>query len=138
MLDKIQMAIDIAYPKKEKMDLFVDSWNSFYWKGINISISNFRFKIFKLAKMKDYKKMRKVQKLMINSSANLVFSIRHISYNSGRKTPGIDYIILKTLSDRFNLFKERCLEIIRSCLNPIMIYWDKLCINTWLNINPFV
>nr|YP_010700452.1 putative group II intron reverse transcriptase/maturase mat6 [Strombomonas costata]WCH63590.1 putative group II intron reverse transcriptase/maturase mat6 [Strombomonas costata] len=74
--------------------IYKEKGNSFYWKRINTNVSNFRARIFRLAELKDYKKMKKVQDLMINSAANLAFVIIHISYNSGKKTPVIDKIFI--------------------------------------------
>ena len=47
-----------------------------------------------------------LQRLMLKSSYNILVSIRQISSNSGRKSPGIDGFSIDGSLDKFNLYYE--------------------------------
>jgi RNA-directed DNA polymerase len=87
-----------------KTDL-INDWSDIDWKSVNKSVIKLRRRIFD-AKRDNLNSLRSLQKLMLISSANILYSIRKISYNSGSTTPGIDGIILKNPSDRLRLFYE--------------------------------
>lgn len=77
------------------------------WKAVNKEVQKFRFKIWKLARNKDFKNLRNFQKLFVNYSYNTLYSIRKVtSINSGSETPGFDNVIINTPEQRLQLFHE--------------------------------
>lgn len=84
----------------------IEAWSEINWKVVNKSITNLRRRIFDAKREKRYKALRSLQKLMLNSKANILYSIRKISYNSGKDTPGIDKQTVKSPYERFRLYKE--------------------------------
>lgn len=84
----------------------IENWSEIDWKLINSSVKKLRRRIFDARKNEDYRKLRSLQLLMLNSTSNILFSIRKICFNSGRKTPGIDGETLDSPKDRIRLFNN--------------------------------
>lgn len=84
----------------------IENWSEVNWKLVNSTVKKLRRRIFDAKRRNDYKKLRNLQKLMLSSTSNILFSIRKVSYNSGRKTAGIDGQTLDSPIERLNLFKE--------------------------------
>nr|YP_009145390.1 hypothetical protein [Cryptoglena skujai]AKL39015.1 hypothetical protein [Cryptoglena skujai] len=87
---------------------FIKDWSSINWITVNKSMTNLRRRIFDAKQKGNYKNLVNVQKLMLNSKANILYSIRKISYNSGKRTPGIDRETLESPQDRLRLYNEIC------------------------------
>lgn len=84
----------------------IQSWHDVDWKVVNSHVAKLRARIFACKKKGDFKKLRKLQKLMLQSTSNLLSSIRKVTYSSGRKTPGIDGEISISAQARFRLFQR--------------------------------
>nr|YP_010336460.1 putative reverse transcriptase/maturase [Goniotrichopsis reniformis]UNJ14866.1 putative reverse transcriptase/maturase [Goniotrichopsis reniformis] len=66
-------------------------WINFNWKAIENRVKFLRFRIFNASKRKDFLTARHLQELMLNSSANILLSIRRITALNQNVT-GIDKI----------------------------------------------
>ncbi len=67
-------------------------------------MNNLRRRIFKARKQNDLRRVRKLQKLMLRSHANIVTSVRKATQlNAGRNTPGIDKQLALNKSERWAL-----------------------------------
>lgn len=84
----------------------ITSWSDIDWINVNTTVKKLRRRIFDAKRENNVKKLRNVQRLMLSSSSNILYSIRKISYNSGRNTPGIDGVTLKSPADRLRLFND--------------------------------
>lgn len=97
------------YSKKHSMVLLTGtSWHSVNWKMVESKVNKLKSRIF-LAKLQkaNVKKIRRLQSLMLNSKANLLYSIRKItSINRGKKTPGIDKQIYLSPEKRWKLYQR--------------------------------
>ena len=90
-------------------------WSQVNWNKARKIVRNLRQRIFRARKLGQQKQLRRLQKLLIRSRANLLLSIRQITQvNTGKQTAGIDKevvnmnsgdIIIKS-SGRF----DRCLN----------------------------
>ncbi|MDJ0597032.1 MAG: group II intron reverse transcriptase/maturase [Pleurocapsa sp. MO_226.B13] len=79
-------------------------WHSIDWYKVNSNIRNLRRRIFKATQENNWKKVRNLQKLMLRSWSNIVHSIRRTtSINKGRKTAGVDKIVVNTPQQRLTL-----------------------------------
>jgi len=94
-------------------------WNSIDWMKANRRVRNLRQRIFRATEQGDWRKVKSLQKLMLRSYSNVVTSVRRVSQqNQGKKTPGIDKLIVKTPSERGKLVDELlCLTLWRA--NPV-------------------
>jgi RNA-directed DNA polymerase len=84
----------------------IESWSEIDWKLVNSSVKKLRRRIFDARKYENYRKLRSLQLLMLNSTANILFSIRKTCFNSGREISGIDGETLESSMDRIRLFND--------------------------------
>lgn len=83
----------------------MQSWEMINWKKINVYVKKLRQRIFRAEQLGQKRKVRKLQRLMTRSKANLLLSIKRVTQiNKGKKTGGIDGHIALTSKDRMKLF----------------------------------
>jgi RNA-directed DNA polymerase len=77
------------------------NWNSIDWHQQERHVRNLRQRIFRATQAGDWKRVRSLQKLMLRSHANRLVSVRRVAQlNQGKKTPGVDKVLLKTPAAR--------------------------------------
>lgn len=82
-------------------------WNAIDWRATNRSIRNLRQRIFRATQEGDWDKVQSLQRLMLRSRANILLSVRRVTQvNQGKKTPGVDKVLVKTPSERGKLVDE--------------------------------
>src|SRR5215470_10898930 len=73
------------------------NWNATDWHQQGRCVRNLRQRIFRATQAGDWKRVRSLQKLMLRSHANRLVSVRRAAQlNTGKKTPGVDKVLLKT------------------------------------------
>src|SRR6266513_1413272 len=76
-------------------------WPSIDWRHVEDDVRRLRQRIFTATQAGDLKKVRNLQKLMLRSRANTLLSVRRVTErNAGRKTPGIDGVVVATAQDK--------------------------------------
>ena len=79
-------------------------WNQVNSKKARKIVRNLRRRIFRARKLGQWKQLRRLQKLMLKSYANLLLSVRQITQlNTGKRTVGVDKEIATTPSQRVKL-----------------------------------
>ena len=79
----------------------LEDWSQVNWHQVNRSVKNLRQRIFRARKLGNFRKLRSLQKLMQQSYANLLLSVRRITQtNKGKATAGIDKEIINTPEQR--------------------------------------
>ena len=95
----------------------VQSWETLNWKRIYEYVKKLRQRIFRAEQLGQNRKVRKLQRLMTRSKANLLLSIKRVTQvNKGKKTAGVDGQIALSPSDRlklYNLLKGYNIKYIR-------------------------
>ena len=87
-------------------------WNSIKWKDINRMINNLRQRLYRATESGNLKKVRGLQKLILQSQAVRLQAIRKVTtQNSGKNTPGIDGIVVTTSKERESLYKSLSCKI---------------------------
>jgi RNA-directed DNA polymerase len=77
------------------------NWNSIDWHQQERHVRNLRQRIFRATQAGEWKRVRSLQKLMLRSHANRLVSVRRVAQlNQGKKTPGVDKVLLKTPAAR--------------------------------------
>jgi RNA-directed DNA polymerase len=77
------------------------SWNAIDWQIVNRRVNNLRRRIYRASVEGNTKLVSSLQKLMIRSTANKLSAIRRVTQvNQGRKSPGVDQIIVNTDQER--------------------------------------
>jgi RNA-directed DNA polymerase len=79
-------------------------WSEINWKKVRKIVRNLRQRIFRARKLGQWKQLRRLQKLLIKSRANLLLSIRQITQvNDGKRTAGVDKEVINTPNQRVKL-----------------------------------
>jgi RNA-directed DNA polymerase len=86
--------------------IFTD-WSQVNWRQARKSVSNLRQRIFRARKLGQWKQLRRLQKLLLKSRANLLLSVRQITQtNDGKQTAGIDKEVINSPAQRVKLVNE--------------------------------
>lgn len=76
-------------------------WNTTNWRRTNRVVRNLRQRIFRATREGNWNKVASLQKLMLRSHSNILLSVRRVTQiNAGRRTAGIDKVVVKTPSAR--------------------------------------
>ena len=90
---------DVNGHRKELSD-----WNQVNWKKARKIVNNLRKRIFRARKLGQWKQLRRLQKLLLKSYANLLLAIRQITQqNNGKNTAGVDKEVINTPEKRVKL-----------------------------------
>src|SRR5205823_5702318 len=82
-------------------------WKSVNWRKANRQVRNLRQRIFKAAQAEDWNKVRSLQKLMLRSYSNTLVSVRRVTQeNKGKRTHGVDKLVVKTPAARGRLVDQ--------------------------------
>src|SRR5215472_15464185 len=82
-------------------------WIAVDWRQAERTVRNLRQRIFRATQEGNLKKVRSLQKLMLKSYSNRLVSVRRVTQTStGRNTPGVDKVVIKTPSARGELVDD--------------------------------
>ena len=85
-------AVVVNGPEDDVLD-----WHEVDWERVEDDVRRLRQRIFTASKAGDLKRARSLQKLMLRSRANALVSVRRVTErNAGRKTAGIDDVVIVT------------------------------------------
>jgi RNA-directed DNA polymerase len=72
-------------------------WNAVNWRRANRQVRNLRQRIYRATQAGERAKVRSLQRLMLRSYANTLVGVRRVTQvNQGRKTAGVDKVVVKT------------------------------------------
>ncbi len=81
-------------------------WSQIDWRQTGRIVANLRQRIFRASVNGDTKRVRNLQRLLMRSRANILLAIRRVTQlNQGRRTPGVDRMVVKTDRQRARLPK---------------------------------
>jgi RNA-directed DNA polymerase len=76
-------------------------WHAIDWRRQNRLVANLRKRIFRATQAGDYRTVRNLQKLMLRSRANTLVGVRRVTQqNAGKRTAGVDKMLVKTPQER--------------------------------------
>jgi len=82
-------------------------WQDINWRLTIKAVKDLRQQIYAASQCGDHKKLRSLQRLMLQSRANAELSVRQVTQiNKGRNTPGTDDLVATTPDERTQLVKE--------------------------------
>ena len=82
-------------------------WHNVNWRKSNRIVRQLRQRIFKATQNGDIKKVRSLQRLMLRSYSNILLSVRKATQdNQGKKTAGVDRVLVKTPLQRMKLTND--------------------------------
>lgn len=71
-------------------------WHTIPWPQANQFVRRLQTRIAKAAKVEDWRRVVRLQKLLVRSTAAKAVAVRRVTENQGRKTPGVDGITWST------------------------------------------
>jgi RNA-directed DNA polymerase len=82
-------------------------WTTVTWRVVNRNVRNLRRRIFRATQQGDWKKVHSLQNLMLRSYSNRLHAVRRVTQvNRGKRTPGVDQVLVKTPRARGKLVDE--------------------------------
>jgi RNA-directed DNA polymerase len=82
-------------------------WHNVNWRKANRIVRQLRQRIFKATQNGDIKRVRSLQRLMLRSYSNVLISVRKATQdNKGKKTAGVDRVLVKTPLQRMKLTND--------------------------------
>lgn len=95
----------------------IDDWHDIDWYQVNRAVRNLRRRIFRATRNGNWKSVRNLQKLMFRSWYNILSAIRRTTVlNQGKRTAGMDEVLIKTPRQRLLLCEDLARN--KSC-NPL-------------------
>jgi len=84
---------------------YTTDWNAINWLKVEKYVNNLQQRIYRAASLKDYRRVKKLQRMFLHSNAVLLVAIRKVTFlNSGRYTSGIDGFKAISTEERAKLF----------------------------------
>ncbi len=94
----MQTAMTVTGPERHT------DWNTVNWRQTNKRVRNLRQRIFRATQAGDLSRVRSLQRLMLRSYANTLVSVRRVTQvNHGKRTAGVDKVVVKTPAARGKL-----------------------------------
>lgn len=91
---------------KSAMPLITD-WSQIDWQKINRYVEKLQQRIYHAERTGDKRKVRNLQRMLMNSEAALLASIRRVTQlNKGKRTAGVDGYKALAPKDRLELFQK--------------------------------
>src|SRR6266849_271751 len=85
----------------------LDDWAAVDWRAHEDNVRRLRQRIFKATRVGDLRRVRQLQKLMLRSRSNTLVSVRLVTQrNAGRRTAGVDRVVVVTPQERMDLAKQ--------------------------------
>lgn len=85
----------------------IEQWETLNWVKIHKYVKKLRQRIFRAEQLGQHRKVRKLQRLILRSKANLLLSIRKVTQvNKEKRTAGIDGYKALTSRERIDLFNK--------------------------------
>lgn len=83
------------------------NWNSINWFHINRYVEAMQQRIYRAEILGNKRKVRDLQRILVRSRAMLLASIKRVTQvNRGKRTAGIDGMVIKTPAERWKLYKQ--------------------------------
>ncbi len=77
------------------------------WKAVQMYVTKLRQRIYRAEQLQQQRKVRKLQRLLMRSEANLLLSIRRVTQqNKGKRTAGVDEHTALSRRERNLLYEQ--------------------------------
>jgi RNA-directed DNA polymerase len=87
------------------------AWNEINWRKVELSVYKLQKRIYQASKTDNVRKLRRLQKTLLNSYNAKLLAVRKVSQdNKGKKTAGVDGIKSLTPKQRYALVRNLKLE----------------------------
>lgn len=125
------------YTSKVKLNMEnINSWKDIQWSIVEQKVFRLQLRIYKAALNQEWEKMYKLQNLLINSMMAKYLAVRRVTQdNAGKNTDGVDNLLIKSSSEKFELANRLKLDgkssrIRRTDISPADGRQRSLCLPT--------
>jgi len=84
------------------LETMVTAWNFVKWDKVRQFVKSLQLRIAKATREGRYNKVKALQWMLTHSFYAKLLAVKRVTENSGKRTPGIDQVLWKTLSDKLN------------------------------------
>ena len=92
-----------------ELDELEKEWKAIDWRKIERDIFKLQQRIFRAEAKEEYRRVRDLTRLLVNSKKALLYSIRVVTQlNSGKRTAGLDNRVYLNNTERMRLCKKFC------------------------------
>ena len=96
---------DILQSVESDEEILDKEWNSINWNTIEYNIFKIQKRIYEAEKEGNYRKVNSLCRLLVNDKRSLLYSIKVVTKNNkGKRTSGIDGMVIKEDYERMALF----------------------------------
>ena len=89
----------------------INSWDDINWRDVQRAVFLLQLRIFKASANNELEKIYKLQNTLINSKFAKYYSVRIVTQeNTGKRTAGVDKVLIKTPSKRFALANQLSID----------------------------
>lgn len=78
-------------------------WDSIDWNQAHHVVMRLQVRIAKATRERRWRKVKALQWLMTHSYSAKIIAVKKITTNQGKRTPGVDGVLLKTFEDKANM-----------------------------------
>src|SRR5437868_3650618 len=78
-------------------------WDSIDWNQVHRVVMRLQVRIAKATREGRWRKVKSLQWLLTHSYSAKTIAVKKITTNQGKRTPGVDGILLKTPEDKVNM-----------------------------------
>lgn len=83
------------------------NWNTINWSHVNKYVETMQQRIYHAETLGNKRNVRDLQRILVHSRAMLLVAIRRVTQvNSGKRTAGIDGMVVHNPAERWQLFKQ--------------------------------
>ena len=101
-MEKVQVAMNMS--KTDSKQLNIVEWNEIDWRKVELAVFKLQKRIFQASVNDNVRKLRRIQKTLLNSYYAKLLAVRRVSQdNSGKKTAGVDGVKSLTPKQRLKL-----------------------------------
>ena len=88
-------------------EMLEEEWKSINWHSVEHSIFKIQKRISEAEKEKDFTKANRLARLLLHDKRSLLYAIKRVTKdNSGKRTGGIDRMVIRNDWERMELFYE--------------------------------
>src|SRR6266498_4326817 len=80
-----------------------ENWDSINWDWAHLSVLKLQMRIAKATSEGRWRKVKSLQWLLTHSFAAKCLAVKKVTTNRGKRTPGVDGVLLKTPQDKFSM-----------------------------------
>lgn len=89
-----------AIPNGDVASARWNDWPTISWADTFSHVRRLQIRIAKAAKDQDWRKLKRLQKLLVRSTTAKAVAVRRVTENQGRKTPGVDGVTWSTPAEK--------------------------------------